>query len=307
MGLAILCSGQGSQHPGMFAAFRDEPLAREVIEAASHLMDLDLWRLDEEPLDECMFQNGVAQPLICAAALAAWRPLAARLPEPLLCAGYSIGELAAYGCAGALSVSETVQLARTRAAMMDGCTAADGGMLAIRGLLKPQLDALCARFGAQIAIENGDDHFIVGGSRPALEQIAAHAAQNGAGTVRQLAVSIISHTSVLEPGALAFRERLRGVTARAPMFPVIAGISGAAVENWPVAVDSLAAQLMQPIRWSTCIEAAVERGATVFLELGPGASLARMLQESHPQLRARSVADFRSVDGVLRWVEQTLS
>lgn len=307
MGLAILCAGQGSQRPGMFAALRDEPLAREVIDEASHLMDLDLWRLDREPTDELMFRNGVAQPLICAAALAAWRPLSTRLPEPVLCAGYSIGELAAYGCAGALSVSATVRLARARAAAMDDFPGAHGGMLAIRGLLKPQLDSICVRFGAQVAIENGDDHFIVGGSDPALEQIAVHAEREGASTVRRLAVSIISHTSVLEPVARAFEERLHSVAAQPPAFPVIAGISGAAVDNWTAAVDSLAAQLMQTIRWSTCIEAAVERGATVFLELGPGASLVRMLQESHPQLHARSIADFRSIDGVARWVERALS
>lgn len=307
MGLAILCPGQGAQHPGMFAALRSEPLAREVIDEASHLMDLDLWRLDQEPVDERLFQNAVAQPLICSAALAAWRALSARVPEPVLCAGYSIGELAAYGCCGTLSVKATVELARVRAALMNACDDAHGGMLAVRGLLKPQVDAICIRFGAQIAIENGADHFVIGGGRPALEQIAGHATQAGASTVRMLQVSIISHTSVLQPVALAFKQRLQGVTAPAPAFPVLAGISGAAVDNWPAAVDALAAQLMQTIRWNTCIEAAVERGATAFLELGPGASLARMLQESHPELHARSLSDFRSIDGAARWVERALS
>jgi [acyl-carrier-protein] S-malonyltransferase len=282
MGLAILCPGQGAQHPGMLATLRTEPLARDVIDEACQLMDTDLWRLDEQPADERLFQNAFAQPLICAAALAVWRALSPRVPEPVLCAGYSIGELAAYGCAGALSVAATIELARARAALMNG-------------------------FGAEIAIENGADHFVIGGARPALEQIAEHAAQEGANTVRMLQVSIISHTSVLAPAALAFKERLRGVHAQAPAFPVLAGISGAAVDNWPVAIDSLADQMKQPIRWSTCMEAAVERGASVFLELGPGASLARMLQESHPELHARSLSDFRSIGGALRWVERALS
>ncbi|PXW28642.1 malonate decarboxylase subunit epsilon [Paraburkholderia caballeronis] len=307
MGLAILCSGQGAQRPGMLAACRNEPLAREVIDEASHLIDVDLWRLDQEPMDDRMFQNAIAQPLICATALAAWRVLSSRLPEPVLYAGYSIGELAAYGCAGALSASQTIELARTRAALMDACADAHGGMLAVRGLLKPELESLCTRFGAQIAIENGDDHFVIGGTGPALEQIATHAAQAGASTVRRLAVSIISHTSVLQPAAAALRKRLHDVDALAPTAPVIAGISGAAVDNWPAAVDSLAAQLMQAIRWNTCVEAAVERGATVFLELGPGNSLARMIQESHPQWQARSIGDFRSFDGVSSWAERAMS
>lgn len=307
MGLAILCPGQGTQHPGMFATLLAEPAARAVIEEASHLMDADLRHLDEAPIAQRLFENAIAQPLLCASALAAWRALSGRVPEPVLCAGYSIGELAAYGCAGALSVAATIQLARTRACLMDTCDSACGGMLAVRGLRELPLSTLCARFGAQIAIINGDDHFVVGGTRAALEHIAEHAAQEGASTVRMLHASIISHTSALEPVALAFKERLREAEARAPVFPVLAGISGTAVDNWPAAVDSLAAQLKQTIRWSTCIESAIERGASVFLELGPGASLAHMLQESHPELHARSLGDFRSIGGAARWVERALS
>jgi [acyl-carrier-protein] S-malonyltransferase len=244
---------------------------------------------------------------MCTAALAAWRVLSDRVPEPVVCAGYSIGELAAYGCSGALSVSETIELAFARAALMDDCEGAQGGMLAVRGLLEAHLGAICKRLGGHIAIENGEDHFIVGAARPALKQIAEHAAQEGANTVRMLQVSIISHTPVLAPAARAFKERLRGVDAKAPAFPVIAGISGAALDHWAAAVDSLAAQLEQTIRWSTCIEAAIERGATAFFEMGPGASLVRMLQESHPEVDARSLSDFRSIDGASRWVERALS
>ena len=44
----------------------------------------------------------------------------------------------------------------------------------------------------------------------------------------------------------------------------------------------------------------------MFLELGPGNALARMAAELVPDARARSVADFRSLDGVLRWAEGAL-
>jgi [acyl-carrier-protein] S-malonyltransferase len=48
-----------------------------------------------------MQTNVVAQPLVCAWQLAVWAEIAARLPQPSAFAGYSVGELAAYGCAGA--------------------------------------------------------------------------------------------------------------------------------------------------------------------------------------------------------------
>ena len=50
------------------------------------------------------------------------------------------------------------------------------------------------------------------------------------------------------------------------------------------------------------MDAAAEAGITVALELGPGAALARMLQARHPHIACRSVADFRSLDGIVAWL-----
>jgi [acyl-carrier-protein] S-malonyltransferase len=54
------------------------------------------------------------------------------------------------------------------------------------------------------------------------------------------------------------------------------------------------------------MDACVERGVTVALELGPGAALSRMLRERHPQLQCRSLADFRSLAGALAWLRRQL-
>ncbi|HMW30687.1 MAG TPA: ACP S-malonyltransferase, partial [Plasticicumulans sp.] len=48
------------------------------------------------------------------------------------------------------------------------------------------------------------------------------------------------------------------------------------------------------------------RGCTVLLELGPGSGLSRMARDRHPELAARSVADFRSLDGAAGWVARML-
>jgi [acyl-carrier-protein] S-malonyltransferase len=38
------------------------------------------------------------------------------------------------------------------------------------------------------------------------------------------------------------------------------------------------------------------------LELGPGAALSRMLHARHPRIECRSVADFRSINGIKNWL-----
>jgi [acyl-carrier-protein] S-malonyltransferase len=308
MGLVILCPGQGAQHAAMFATLADDPLAREVIEAASNLVDVDLLRLEAAAPGACLFDNAIAQPLVCAAELGAWRALASLIEAPPLAfAGYSVGEVAAYGCAGALDFAGTLQLAQRRAALMDACARARGGMLALRGLNEAHVSALCAGREAAIAIANGDDHFVVGGAHDALEFIEQRAVQEGAHTVRRLSVAIVSHTAALSDAASEFEAVLGACGARDPDLPVFAGIDGSVVDAWPCATRCLAAQLRQAIRWDLCMQSAIERGATAFFELGPGAALSRMLQQSHPDVPARSLADFRTIGGAARWIESAVS
>ena len=68
--LAILCSGQGAQHAGMF------DLARTVPGLAPYI---DAWAL---PVDADIFANRNAQPLVVGAACAVWQALQPRLPPP---------------------------------------------------------------------------------------------------------------------------------------------------------------------------------------------------------------------------------
>ena len=307
MGLVILCPGQGAQHADMFATLAGDPRAREVIQAASDIVDMDLLRLEATAQGERLFENAIAQPLVCAAQLGAWRALASRVDAPLAFAGYSIGELAVYGCAGALDFATTLRLARRRAALMDACEPARGGMLALRGLSETHVSALCAGRDAAIAIANGDDHFVIGGALEALDGIGERAMREGANTVRRLAVSVVSHTAALSDAAHAFDAVLGESAARDPDTPVFAGIDGTAIDTWPRARACLAAQLRQAIRWDLCMESAIERGATAFFELGPGTSLSRIVEQSHPDIPTRSLADFRSIGGAARWIETAVT
>jgi [acyl-carrier-protein] S-malonyltransferase len=89
--------------------------------------------------------------------------------------------------------------------------------------------------------------------------------------------------------------------------PVLCGIGAEAVSGKARAIDTLSRQLRETIVWSDCMDAAAEAGITVALELGPGAALARMLQVRHPQIACRSVADFRSLDGIVSWLDRTMA
>jgi [acyl-carrier-protein] S-malonyltransferase len=56
------------------------------------------------------------------------------------------------------------------------------------------------------------------------------------------------------------------------------------------------------VRWQDCMSSAVERGVSVVLELGPGRSLSRMFNDLDESVESRSVEDFRTLEGVAKWV-----
>jgi [acyl-carrier-protein] S-malonyltransferase len=90
--------------------------------------------------------------------------------------------------------------------------------------------------------------------------------------------------------------------ARAPALPLLAGVSAEHVHDGAGAAELLASQTARMIRWSDCLDTIAEARIDVALELGPGNALSRMLRERHPGIACRSVADFRSVNGIVAWI-----
>jgi [acyl-carrier-protein] S-malonyltransferase len=305
-GLALLCPGQGDQHPAMLDLALSSAEGARVIAEAGEVLGLDVGVVVREG-GPAIFRNAVAQPLLCATELATWAALRDSLPAPMLVLGYSLGELAAHACAGSLTTASVVALARRRAALMDAAAVVPSGLVALRGLPLETVAALCAASGTEIAIVNGPDHVVAGGRLPDLDRLEREARGAGATTVQRLPVGVAAHTSLLAAAVGPFADTLLASSLGAPPVPVLAGVSGAPVRDRAGAVESLSLQLARPVAWARCLAAAREMGATVFLELGPGSALSRMATELLPGAAARSVAEFRSRRGIAAWVATRLA
>ncbi|MDB5792827.1 MAG: malonyl CoA-ACP transacylase [Massilia sp.] len=299
---ALLCPGQGAQQRGMFDMARADPAAGALLDTVIAQAGLDT-ALDKVLADDALlFANRHAQPLVVAATLANWKALERALPPPAIVAGYSIGEVAAYAVAGALAPVEAVALARVRAGLMDACLGSmpRQALLSVSGLPLGAMEALVRRHDFHIAIVNGDDSMIAGGpadqAQGLRQALAAAGARSGL-----LPVAVASHTPFMAGAVAPLAARLRQALGD-PRVPVLSGISGERITQRTTAIEHLSRQVAEPVLWRDCMDALVESGITVALELGPGAGLSRMLQMRHPQVATRSVADFRSLDGVLNWL-----
>ena len=306
MGLTLLVPGQGNQHVTMLDRLSGEPAARRVLQEAEEVTGLDMRQeLLRRPASS-WYENSFAQPLICTTVLATWEALRDELPVPDLVLGYSVGELAAYGVAGALDVKQTVSLAQQRAAAMNEASSSESGLLAILGLDKAAVGTLCAEYGAEFSAINGPQHIVVGGTIPALVRLREAAQATGAKRTRLLDVRVASHTSLLSGAAQWFALALDASGMLDPQVTLLSGVDASVVTEREAGRAALSAALCRPLAWSRCMQAAWQTGHEVFLEIGPGRALSRLLRDAYPQAVVRSVEDFASLRATANWVHQEL-
>ncbi|HEV2609736.1 MAG TPA: acyltransferase domain-containing protein [Noviherbaspirillum sp.] len=302
--LALLCPGQGGQHARMF----------DILDNAARATTLlAQWSIEEKinlPLNtalsnpSALFSNRIAQPLIVAATLATWETLKPALPLPVIVAGYSIGELSSYAVAGAITPPEALSLAAVRACLMDSCgNDKPQGLLAVSGMHLSSIADSATRAGLFVAIETGADSAIVGGLREHALAYEQELLKTGC-TATLLPVGIASHTPLMTPAVAPFLEELHRMPFADPDHPVVAGVSSEVIRRKADAIGTLARQLDQTIRWKDCMDACAEAGVTIALELGPGAALSNMMRRAHPHIDCRSVTEFRSLEGIRKWVDR---
>jgi [acyl-carrier-protein] S-malonyltransferase len=307
--VAILCSGQGAQHPAMFDLVADYPEAEPIFAAAASALGQDPRRFVQQATPADMFSDFSGQILCCTQAFAAWAALGTVRPARAVIAGYSIGELAAWGCAGALNELSTLRLAQRRAAMMDAAAPSGSGLTAIAGLRRPVLEPILTRHALSIAIVNDVDSFTVGGPRTALKAACEEAAARGAKRTVMLPVTVPSHTPLLSKATEQFRATLREASPRLPRagYRLLSGINGESVFDVETGIDNLARQISTTIDWAACLESCRSAGAVAALELGPGTTLSHMASALFPDGRARAVEEFRSPAALRMWLQRAMA
>ncbi|MFZ2971767.1 MAG: malonate decarboxylase subunit epsilon [Ferribacterium limneticum] len=301
MRLALLFSGQGGQtvaHWQQVQAGIDSELGPAILQAVPGIAELNATVNPEK-----LAKNKFAQPLIFAQQMLLWGSLQSRLPRPICAAGYSLGEMAACSAAGAFTAAEGVALCAERAAAMDGAAAGEHGMLAVLGLDEALVEKLASEAGLAVAIRNAPRHLVVAGPRAGIVAVADKFAAAGASRLVHLAVHTPSHTPFLAKAAVDFKQRLDLLPERRLAFPVLSAIDATAARTARPALAALARQICTPLDWAACLQAVREMQPDAVLEIGPGNALAKLFGELAPEIPVRACDDFRSIDGIVRWLD----
>ena len=307
---AFIFPGQGSQSVGMGQALAAaSPVAREVFQEVDEALGQSLFKLMAEgPADELTLTEN-AQPAIMAHAIAVLRVMEREGGISLAdkadyVAGHSLGEYTALCAAGAIDLSTTARLLKTRGrAMQAAVPVGEGAMAAILGADRDQAQAIAdaAAEGEVCTVANDNDpsQVVISGAKASVERALPLAKEMGAKRAILLPVSAPFHCPLMQPAADVMADALSAVAVQAPLVPVYANVTAAPVADPETIKVLLVEQVTGMVRWRESVIAMWDAGVTEFVEVG-GKVLGPMVKRSAPDATTVSVISMDDIEAVLK-------
>jgi [acyl-carrier-protein] S-malonyltransferase len=276
--VAFLFPGQGTEHVGMGLDLEARwPAAAALIAYAGRAAGVDARALLARGGRD-LERTDVIQPLLVATCLAFEQVLREAGIRPAFVAGHSVGELAAWSSAGGIEATTAIDLAAVRGRLMAREAARHpGGMLALpdadEGTVAAALACGSEHGAVVLAAHNAPRQWVLTGDAPALRAIAS------AFPATRLPVKGAWHGPAMAGAVDELREVLRSAPTSPLRSRFVGNASGELLGDDGVA-DSLAAQLIRPVRWTRVLETLVRAGVTQVVTIGPGKILRALARQT---------------------------
>jgi [acyl-carrier-protein] S-malonyltransferase len=314
MAIAFTFPGQGSQDVGMGAelakTFASARAVFEEVDAAlgQKLTDL-MWN---GPKDQLTLTEN-AQPALMAVSMAVMRVLEQekgfRLAERVkFVAGHSLGEYSALAAAGALSLSDTARLLKTRGrAMQAAVPVGKGAMAALLGVGldvgRKVAEAAAQGEVCEVANDNEPTQVVLSGAKTAIDRVGEVGKALGVRRAIPLPVSAPFHCALMRPAAEVMAEALTKVTIDKPVVPLVANVLAAPISEPAEIRKRLVEQVTGTVRWRECVAYMGQQGVTHLYEIGSGKVLTGLVKRIDKALAGQAVgtpADIEAVLGALK-------
>jgi len=301
--IAFVFPGQGSQYVGMGKQlYEASPAARRIFDKADAILGFSLSALCfEGPQDE-LDDTFNAQPAILTVSIACLEALKERfgplgyIGAPSLVAGHSMGEFTALVAAGVLDFDDALKLVRERGRLMkESGEQRPGGMAAVVGLDEQTLAEVVEEAQSEgvvtLANANSPGQTVLSGEVAALQRAMDLAKARGARLVQRLAISIASHSPLMQQASQHFNEMISRINLHPPTVPLIANISAKALTTVEDLRTELSEQLTRPVQWTRSVQAMVADGVDTFVEIGPKQVLTGLIKRITPDSRPITLTD----------------
>lgn len=275
---AFLFPGQGAKRvdAALRAAVRGAR-GRARCELAARAAGVDLEGVLRRP--SLLDRTEIYQPIVTAIGLAAAEALGEVGVAPEVVLGHSLGEVAAWSAAGAISTEDAIELAALRGRLMAREAAAHpGGMVALGTDDEAVIEAALVvgrRSGALgLAARNAPDETVLTGDEAAVRAVLAFAPD----LATRVPTAGAWHGPAMAGAVAEWGSAVARVTRAEPRCAFVANRTGDVVAAGDIP-DCVAGQLVRPVLWARSLATVGPRSDVVVI-LGPGAVL-RSLWHRH--------------------------
>jgi len=310
--IAFLFPGQGSQAVGMGKELAaNYPVARRTFEEADEALGYKLSELCFEGPEEKLKLTEITQPAILTASVAAWLVLQEKGVRPDYVAGHSLGEYSAHVAAGTLTFADAVRTVRNRGKyMQEAVPVGIGAMAAILGMTLDAVSEISNEAAngevCQAANINSPEQIVISGNAAAVDRAIKLATERGAKKAVSLPVSAPFHCALMQPAQDRLAQDLRALSFQNPSCPVVCNVDAAFVTSPEASREALIRQVTGAVKWEPSVRLLIEKGASLFIEVGPGKVLWGLMRQIDRSKTCVTVGDEASLQKTLAQVAPSM-
>ncbi len=198
--------------------------------------------------------------------------------QPMFTAGHSVGEYVALVASRAISFEDAVRLVWERGRLMQEAGGREkGGMAAIIGLDREEIEEICKASGVEMANVNCPGQVVISGPEEYLET-ALELAQPRAKRIVPLRVSGAFHSRLMREVREEFSHIVASFSISDPFPPVVSNVKGEPLTKASEIETEIVDQLSCPVKWQDSVEKMIDMGVDEFWEVGPGEVLCGLIR-----------------------------
>lgn len=306
--------GQGSQSVGMGKdLYENFDEVKHLYKEASEVLGYDVAGLSFNGPAEELNKTFKTQPCLLVASIAAYTALISQTHSiapslhhsitPSVVAGHSLGEYSALVAAGSISFKDAVKITEIRGRIMqDAVPEGKGLMAAIMGLDRKVVDEICGSVKTgyvSAANYNCPGQIVISGEKAAVEKAVNLAKEKGAKRAVPLAVSVPSHSKLMEEAGKNFEAALKEIEIKNAQVPFVNNVEARFISNAGEIRKSLVRQLSQSVLWEDCVKTISSSGVNAFIEVGPGKVLSGLIKRIEASAKIFNVENMETLNKTL--------
>lgn len=275
------------------------PAAKALLDQADAALGLPLTEVMFEGPNEELTRTSFCQPALYAHGLACLAVLKEKVPSltPVAAAGLSLGEFTAHAAAGTMSFADGLNIVKLRGQFMEeACNATKGTMAAMIGGTDEAIKELAAESDVDVANFNCPGQTVLSGTEEGIDTAIAGAKAKGVKIAKKLNVAGAYHSRLMVSAQEKLAPELAKVNMQSPTIPVVCNYEAKVVSEPAEIREMMEKQVTGSVRWTESMQLLVEQGHRLFIELGPGKTLAGMMSRICKEATVISIEDIASLD-----------